>query len=184
MENSDVRAKEKIKGERNTEAEGRNRIPEIYDIIFKSKQNIPWNDVEKYLKKYIGSTYIVEIYKDKISIAGDFPDEYAESKYTKSLRGALAKAKANAAQIIGDLISSAENRRWIENKNSKHSKDASQGWYRYDTYFIVPVKGSDEMVERKNVYGATLVVRKTEQGMFLYDMINIKKEANMPLKSK
>ena len=179
-----MRVKEKIRGERNTEAEGRNRIPEIYDIIFKSKQNIPWNDVEKYLKKYIGSTYIVEIYKDKISIAGDFPDEYAESKYTKSLRGALAKAKANAAQIIGDLISSAENRRWIENKNSKHSKDASQGWYRYDTYFIVPVKGSDEMVERKNVYGATLVVRKTEQGMFLYDMINIKKEASMPLESK
>ena len=182
MKNSDVWGKGE--GGRNTEDESRKRIPEIHEIIFKNKQNIPWNDVEKYLKKYIGSTYIVEIYKDKISIAGDFPDEYAESKYTKSLRGALAKAKANAAQIIGDLISSAENRRWIENKNSKHSKDASQGWYRYDTYFIVPVKGSDEMVERKNVYGATLVVRKTEQGMFLYDMINIKKEASMPLKSK
>ena len=40
-----MRVKEKIRGERNTEAEGRNRIPEIYDIIFKSKQNIPWNDV-------------------------------------------------------------------------------------------------------------------------------------------
>ena len=72
----------------------------------------------------------------------------------------------------------------LENKNSKHCKDASQGWYRYDTCFILPVKGSDEEVERKNVYGATLVVRKTQQGMFLYDMINIKKEASMPLESK
>lgn len=174
----------KEKGERNTEVEGRKRIPEIQEIIFKNKQNIPWDDVEKYLKKYIGSAYIVETYKDKIFIAGDFPDEYAESKYTKSLRGALAKVKANAAQIIGELISNAENRRWIENKNSKHFKDASQGWYRYDTYFVVPVKGSNEDVERKNVYGATLVVRKTEQGMFLYDMINIKKEASMPLEPK
>lgn len=140
--------------------------------------------MEKYLKKYIGETYVVEAYKDKISIAGEFPDEYAESKYTKSLRGALAKAKANAAQIIGELIGCAENKRWIENKNSKHCKDASQGWYRYDTCFILPVKGSDEEMERKNVYEATLVVRKTQQGMFLYDMINIKKEASMPLESK
>ena len=33
-----MRVKEKIKGERNTEAEGRNRIPEIYDIILKASK--------------------------------------------------------------------------------------------------------------------------------------------------
>lgn len=164
--------------------EQKKRIPEIQEIIFKNKQNIPWNDVEKYLKKYIGDTYIVEAYDDKISIGSEFPDEYAESKYTKSLRGALAKAKANAVQIIGELICYAENRRWIENKNVKHSKNASQGWYRYDTCFILPVKGSDETVGRKNIFGATLVVRKTERGMFLYDVINIKKEASTPFESK
>ena len=43
-------------------------------------------------------------YQDHISIAGDFPDEYAESQYTKKLRGAVAKVKANASQIIESLI--------------------------------------------------------------------------------
>lgn len=169
---------------RNTGIKNSKRIPEIHNIIFKNKQNIPWNKVEEYLKRYIGRTYVVEAYKDKISIVGDFPDEYAESKYTKSLRGAVAKAKANAAQIIEELILYADNRRWIENQNEKHLKNASQGWYRYDTLFVLPVKGSSETVERKNVYKATLVVRKTEKGMFLYDIINIKKEASTPLESK
>lgn len=169
---------------RNTGIKNSKRIPEIQNIIFKNKQNIPWNKVEEYLKRYIGRTYVVEAYKDKISIAGDFPDEYAESKYTKSLRGAVAKAKANAAQIIDELILYADNRRWIENQNEKHLKNASQGWCRYDTLFVLPVKGSSETVERKNVYKATLVVRKTEKGMFLYDIINIKKEASTPLESK
>ena len=77
-----------------------------------------------YLKKYVGKEYFVREYNDKISIAGDFPDEYTESKYTKSLRGAFAKVKANASQIIEELISSAQNRRWIENKKTKHQKDA------------------------------------------------------------
>jgi len=32
---------------------------------------------------------------DVIHIAGDFPNEFAESKYTKSLRGAIAKDAEN-----------------------------------------------------------------------------------------
>lgn len=127
---------------------------------------------------------MVATYQDYISIAGGFPNEYAESKYTKTLRGAVAKAKANASQIIESLIVNATNKRWIENKNDKHSKNASEGWYRYDTYFAIPVRGSCEDNIRLNYYSATLVVRKTIKGLFLYDMINIKKEASTPLESK
>lgn len=158
-----------------------NKVAKIEQIIFVNKQNIPWNDVEQYLKQYIGSTFIVEEYQDSISIAGDFPDEYSESKYTKKLRGALAKVKANAAQIIDLMIMNATNRRWIENKDDKHRNNASEGWYRYDTYFEMPVKGSNEKIERLNRYKATLVVRKTPQGLFLYDVLDIKKEASTPL---
>ncbi len=153
---------------------------EIREAIFTGKQNIPWNEVELYLKKYIGSCYIVEEYQDLIWIAGDFPDEYAESAYTKKLRGALAKVKANAAQIIGELMIHATNKRWLENKTEKHSQNASKGWFRYDTYFSMRVQGSGETGIRINRYHATLIVRKTEQKMFLYDMINIKKEASTP----
>lgn len=161
-----------------------NKIPVVSNILFTGKQCIAWNRVEMYLKGYIGSTYIVKKYQDKVAIAGDFPDEYTESTYTKSLRGALAKTKANISQIIPELIISATNRRWIENKDKKHNKDASKGWYRYDTVFGVEVCGNKEEIRRLNMYRATLIVRITETGMFLYDVINIKKEASKPLESK
>lgn len=155
----------------------------IEDIIFLNKQNIPWNQVEDYLKRYVEESYIVEETNDVICIASDFPDEYAESKYTKSLRGSIAKAKANASQVIGKMIVVATNKRWIENKDEKHKKDAEKGWYRYDTYFGIPVQGSQEKEVRVNVFRATLVVRISLNGLFLYDVINIKKEASKPLKS-
>lgn len=156
----------------------------IEDIIFMNKQNIPWSDVERYLKKYIGSTYIIAETGDVIKIAGDFPDEYTGSKYTKSLRGSVAKAKANASQVIGKMIVIATNKRWLENKEQKHKKDAPKGWYRYDSYFAIPVKSSEEDKERVNVYKATLVVRSSLEGLFIYDIVNIKKEASKPLEPK
>lgn len=102
-------------------------VSQIDEIIFTNKQNIPWNDVEQYLKWYIGQTFVVQEYQNQICIAGDFPNEFSESKYTKKLRGALAKVKANAAQIIDSMIINAINRRWVENKNDKHKYNASDG---------------------------------------------------------
>lgn len=160
------------------------KIAKIRESVFVSKQNIPWNDVEQYLKRYIGHSYVVEEYQDIICISSDFPDEYIESRYTKKLRGALAKVKANAAQIIDLMIENATNRRWSENKEDKHKYNASGGWFRYDTYFEMSVKGSNETVVRCNQYKATLVVRKTARGLFLYDVIDIKKEASTPLESE
>ena len=157
--------------------------PIIEKNFFFNKQNIPWNEVEIYLKQYIGQSFIVDAYQDEIFIASDFPDEYSESKYTKKLRGAVAKAKANAAQIIDMMIKNAVNRRWVENKALKHKENASEGWYRYDTYFAIAVKGSNEDQVRLNRYRATLVVRKTPKGLFLYDVVDIKKEASTPLES-
>lgn len=91
--------------------------------------------------------------------------------------------KANAAQIIGEMIVLAENKRWVENKDKKHAKDAEKGWYRYDCYLAIKVQGSNEAEERMNFYKATLVVRSALSGMYLYDIINIKKEASTPLES-
>lgn len=157
--------------------------PIIEKNLFFNKQHIPWDEVEKYLKRYIGREYIVQEYQDRICIASDLPNEYTESQYTKRLRGALAKVKANAAQIIDLIIVNATNRRWVENKELKHKVNASQGWYRYDTYFAVSVRGSDEEYCRLNQYRATLVVRITPKGLFLYDLVDIKKEASTPLES-
>ena len=158
-------------------------IPVVENIIFSGKQNIPWKCVEKYLKSYVGLVVKVEEYQYKIVIAGNFPDEYTGSKYTKSLRGAVAKAKANAVQVIEPMIQYATNRRWTENKSKKYKKDASEGWYRYDTKFYIQVQSSNEFNRRLNLYSASIIVRMTLDGLFLYDVINIKKEASKPLES-
>ena len=152
-------------------------------IIFVGKQNIPWKDVEVYLKQYIGHRIIVKEYKDEIIIPGGFPNEYSSSEYSKKLKGGLAKTKANAAQVVEELILNATNRRYVENKEYKHNKDASQGWYRYDVFFQMKVQGDNENEPRWNNYQGTLVVRINENGLFAHDIINIKKEARTPLGS-
>lgn len=53
--------------------------------------------------------------------------------------GANAKAKANAATAIPELIQIATNRTFEENHKEKHNKNAKLGWYRYDVKFVLPI---------------------------------------------
>ena len=53
-----------------------------------------------------------------------------------ALKGAVEKAKANAAQGIPELIRVATNRKFSENTKKKHIKDAKYGGYRYDLLAI------------------------------------------------
>ena len=69
-------------------------------------------------KKIHRESFVVKEYGDVIYVAGEFPDEFTESQYTKKLRGGLAKA--NSGQVIGEMIENTQNRRWIENKDEKH----------------------------------------------------------------
>ena len=43
--------------------------------------------------------------------------------------------------------------------------------------------GNGEETARLNIFKATLVVKINENGLFLYDIIDIKKEASTPLES-
>lgn len=58
----------------------------------------------EYVRQYINDFFIVAEQGDCIHIGKDLPDEYVWSEYTKKLRGMLAKAKANAAQGIPEMI--------------------------------------------------------------------------------
>lgn len=108
-------------------------------------------------------------------------DEYAGSKYTAKLKGTLAKAKANATQGICEMIKIANNKRFQENLNKKHSGNAKYGWYRYDTRFALPVFNDKGIVLRYNIFTAVLVVRHSSNGKrYLYDIVNIKKETSTP----
>ena len=72
----------------------------VTQIIFKNKQNIPWNEVEHYLKKYIGKSFVVKEYGDVIHIAGEFPDEFTESQYTKNFEADLRKQKQTLDRLL------------------------------------------------------------------------------------
>ena len=65
-----------------------NKIVVIHDIRFKGRQAIEWNDVEKYLKQYVGEAHIIESTNDMVYIGVDLPEEYAHSNYTNTLKGA------------------------------------------------------------------------------------------------
>lgn len=84
---------------------------------------------------------------------------------------------------INSLFANATNRRWIENKKDKHINNAGKGWYRYDTYFSIPAQAENEEEIHLNSFIATMVVRINDQGLYLYDIINIKKEARKPRES-
>lgn len=158
-----------------------NKIVVIDDIIFHNKQNIKWKDVEQYLQRYVGDFYIIASDQQKIYIGKDLPDEYAHSKYTAGLKGATAKSKANAVQVLPELIEMSENRTYIENHEKKHNKDAKYGWYRYDARFAIAIYDRSGEIERYNIFKVRMIIRHDEDGKkYLYDMINIKKESEYP----
>ena len=131
-----------------------NNIVMINDIAFKGKRSVEWSDVEKYLRQYVGDIYRIAETEDIIYIGTDLPDEYSGSNYTKHIKGTIAKAKANAAQAIPEMIEIATSKTFEDNKKNKHSRHAKNGWYRYDTRFALPVYDENGDVERYNVFSA------------------------------
>lgn len=154
-----------------------NNIVMINDIVFKGKRSVEWSDVEKYLRQYVGDFYQIAETEDIIYIGTDLPDEYTGSNYTKHIKGTIAKAKANAAQAIPEMIEIATSKTYEDNKKNKHSRHAKNGWYRYDTRFALPVYDENGDIERYNVFSARLLIRHASSGkMYLYDVLDIKKE--------
>ena len=82
---------------------------------------------------------------------------------TMRLKGTLAKAKANAAQGVAEMIKTASNRRHQENLKIKHEEDARFGWYRYVIRFSLPVFAEDGSVERRNLFRGEMIVRHAKK---------------------
>ena len=158
------------------------KIAVIPRVIFAGKRSVDWNEVENYLKQYIGNIFEIESTKDMLYIGRDFADEYAHSVYTRKLKGALAKAKANLVQGVPELIEIADNKRWCEDFQHRHKKKAEKGWYRYNARFAIPVSNEDGEIVYYNIYKSVLIVRYASDGkLYLYDIQNIKKETSNPL---
>ncbi len=160
----------------------KNKTINIETIIFYGKKSLPWDKVEEYLSRYNGIEISVKETGDNVKIGSHFATEYCGSLYTKRLHGTLEKAKANAAQIIQNLVENTTNRRWMENKDKKHENNAKGGWYRYDVFFAMPVTFDGKKV--LNCYRGTMIARINDKGIYLHDIINIKKEDSKPFESK
>ena len=163
------------------DVDGKN-IVIINDIRFKGKRSIDWKEVRDYLKEYVGEFYTIAATGDVIYIGSDLPKEYSGSKYTNSLKGTNSKAKANAATGIPEMIEIAVGKHFRENHENKHKRDAKKGWYRYDSRFALPVYDDQGDLERYNVFHASMLVRHSNDGkLYLYDVIDIKKETGNSL---
>ena len=96
----------------------------INEIRFRGKRSVKWKDVKEYLEKFADRHYTISATKDVVYIGKDLPDEYTGSKYTYSLKGTVAKAKANAAQGIPEMLEIATGKKFEENREEKHQWNA------------------------------------------------------------
>ena len=154
----------------------------INDVRFKTRRTINWDEVEAYLKEYIGKHYEILETSEKVYIGTDFPDEFCHSQDKIRLKGGNEKAKANMVSAIGELIRVATNKTVSEDFENKHKTKAQHGWYRYDTRFGIPSYNSEGVLQRYNIYSARMLVRCDENGiLYLYDLVRTKKETSSPL---
>lgn len=64
-------------------------------------------------------------------------------------------------------------------KKEKHRRNAKYGWYRYDSRFALQVYDGSGEIERHNIFRASLLIRHaSDERMYLYDIIDIKKETS------
>ena len=159
-----------------------NSIVLVNDIVFKGRRGIDWQSVQEYVKQFVGKSYKVLETADIVYIGSDFPEEVKGSEDSKRLKGGNAKAKANATTVIPMLLEQATNKRWQENYKSKHGFDAKYGWYRFTTRFALPYYDTDGDLHGYNVYRIEMLIRHaSDDKLYLYDMVNTKKEASTPL---
>ena len=158
------------------------KIVLINDVRFKGKERAEWDEIETYLKEYVGRFYEIAETAEKIYIGKEFPNEFAHAKDRLVLRGPNAKAKANASQIVGELIQIATNKSCAPDYQEKHGSKAKYGWYRYDTRLALPVYDDHGELVRYNIFKMRMLVRHDKDGkMYLYDFLRTKKETSSPL---
>ena len=132
---------------RESDAENKRRILRYFELLEICNEI---NDSRPAKKRQRNVSIIQDI--DGNNIGDDLPSEYSGSKYTHSIKGTNAKAKANAVQGISEMIEIAVGKHFRENKESKHWRNAMYGWYRYDSRFAIPVYGQENVVERYNIF--------------------------------
>lgn len=158
----------------------RNVGGETMTVIDTENDTRDFKAAEAYLKTLVDadhpfSTILADA--QPVYVGKDLPGEYKSSEYTKTMKPALRKIKMQAATNLDEMLLLAENGEWRENVKPKHSKDAQNGWYQYDTQFAVPILNAKKTIDHYTVYGGTLLIRNDADGKsYLYDLLDIEKK--------
>lgn len=158
----------------------RNVGGETMTVIDTENDTRDFKAAEAYLKTLVDadhpfSTILADAHP--VYVGKDLPGEYKSSEYTKTMKPALRKIKMQAATNLDEMLLLAENGEWRENVKPKHSKDAQNGWYRYDTQFAVPILNAKKAIDHYTVYGGTLLIRNDADGKsYLYDLLDVEKK--------
>lgn len=158
----------------------RNVGGETMTVIDTENDTRDFKAAEAYLKTLVDadhpfSTILADA--QPVYVGKDLPGEYKSSQYTKTMKPALRKIKMQAATNLDEMLLLAENGEWRENVKPKHSKDAQNGWYRYDTQFAVPILNAKKAIDHYTVYGGTLLIRNDADGKsYLYDLLDVEKK--------
>lgn len=158
----------------------RNVGGEAMTVIDTENDTRDFKAAEAYLKTLVDadhpfSTILADA--QPVYVGKDLPGEYKSSEYTKTMKPALRKIKMQAATNLDEMLLLAENGEWRENVKPKHSKDAQNGWYRYDTQFAVPILNAKKAIDHYTVYGGALLIRNDADGKsYLYDLLDVEKK--------
>lgn len=158
----------------------RNVGGETMTVIDTENDTRDFKAAEAYLKTLVDadhpfSTILADA--QPVYVGKDLPGEYKSSEYTKTMKPALRKIKMQAATNLDEMLLLAENGEWRENVKPKHSKDAQNGWYRYDTQFAVSILNAKKAIDHYTVYGGTLLIRNDADGKsYLYDLLDVEKK--------
>lgn len=160
------------------------KIVVIHDVRFKGKTRAEWDEIEQFLKEYIGKHFEIAENSEIVYIGKEFPDEFVHGYDKLVLKGPNLKAKANASLAIGELIQIGTNQSIAPDYDKRHGRQAAGGWYRYDTRLALPVYNDEGKIVRYNVYKMRMLIRQDSNGrLYLYDFLHTKKEkeTNSPL---
>ena len=100
-----------------------------------------------------------------------------EGMFAGMFRGWFSVAASNYNGFVLGLIAE------LADEYEIHSNRES-GFGRYDTRFGIPKYNENGELEEYHIYSAKMLVRRDEDGkLYLYDLVEIKKEASTPLKN-
>lgn len=104
-------------------------------------------------------------------IGNDLPSEYTGSKYTYKLKGTVAKAKANAAQGIPELLETAQGGSYRENHKKRNEQLAwiIKSYTTQNPFLVYIIHHKNNICKKNKKSGFCLSNSCVRIGMRKYD---------------